>query len=424
MRENKVYNTTLAFISIGLALAIAKFFQETLYLMSYFMEKDFNTSSSILYQSAKYQPLGVAFGYVTTAFFVDKFGVKRILSLTMLLLCLTLLGFSYNTSLANLLFYRIYIGFCIGTIYNCSFGGLTVIFNDQELPKKTSLLYIFAFVSTVIGPQLLTISESYITWRTLLICISLLTLTTSYLTFKYFPTKTESITNYLAQVKTLIHNKTFCMMIIVSTLCMGGFYGFITLLINNLQHFNVPTDAAKFIVADIQFIGRLILLCVTLVATIKLTKQIVNHVLKAALFVMGIASIGLLLLLITKGSVFGNNLPQIIALSINKAHVFTSVLSSVSGLWLFWLYASLIGFAQPANKSKALGIAGKRMSGTAQAIIGFSLSVGEFIFAIITPYHWPYGSYIFLIFTFLSSIFITFRLNSTTHIISSSSTSP
>ena len=131
---------TQAFVSIALALALSKFLQESLYVMSYFMEKDFGISASLIYETAKYQPLGVACRYITTAFFVDRFGIKKMLAGSMLALSIALLGFSQNHNFSMLLCYRMLIGMCIGCIYNCSFGALPIIFNNEELPRKLPLL--------------------------------------------------------------------------------------------------------------------------------------------------------------------------------------------------------------------------------------------------------------------------------------------
>lgn len=403
-------NSMKAFFAIGIPLALAKFFQETLYVMSYFMEKDFGVSSAIIYQTAKYQPLGVAIGYLATAFLVDQFGIKKILSFNMIFMGIALLGFSQNHNFEMLLFYRISLGVFIGTIYNCSFGALPVIFDTHELPKKTSILYMFAFLSAMVAPQILTITEPWFTWRTLMMVSMVVTVISGLAVAKYFPQKTQPISyqQYTHQVKKLLQNKVFLLMVTVSTLCMGGFYGFVALFVNNLQHLGIGSDISKFIVTDMQFIGRVILFTVTTISSVKLTQKAIPGVLKTALTVMGLAAIMLSTLLFFRGSLFGDTglIDQLVNLATNRMHVFSALLSMFSGIWLFWIYAGLIGVAQPANKAKALSIAGRSMSGSAQAIIGFSLSIGEFIFAILASYRWPMGAYSFLIFTAIAAFVV------------------
>lgn len=404
------FQRTKAFISVGIPLALAKFFQETLYVMSYFMEKDFGVSSALIYETAKYQPLGVAAGYIATAFLVDQLGIKKILTVNMALMAITLIGFIINQRFEMLLFYRLTLGIWIGTIYNCSFGALPVIFETHELPKKTASLYTFAFLSSMLGPVTLTVTEAWFSWRILLAMFVGICLLSSLSVAKYFPQKTDPTTfsQYAQQIKKLIRNRTFLLMIIVSTLCMGGFYGFVALFMKNLEHLGISSAISKFIVADMQFVSRIILLVIIGISSVKLTPKAVPTTLKAALAVMAVAAAGLFSMLLLTGSLFGKTglIASLIEIASKRVHVFTTLLGTFSGVWLFWIYAGLIGIAQPANKSKALSIAGKSMSGSAQAIIGFCLSVGEFIFAIMASYQWPYGAYSFLLFTVFAALIV------------------
>ena len=72
-------------------------------------------------------------------------------------------------------------------------------------------------------------------------------------------------------------------------------------------------------------------------------------------------------------------------------------------MYLFWVYAALIGAAQPANKSKALSIAGKDMSGFCAGNFGFAYLLVN-LFSPFWPLSaWPFGAYSFLMFIVLAA---------------------
>lgn len=407
-----------AFIALCIPLVLAKFWQETVYIMSYVLEKDFGVSATAILGTAPIQPFGVAIGYITTAFFVDKFGVKKMLSAGLIIMSAFILLFSQTSSVDSLYIYRFCIGFIIGLIYNCSFGALPIIFDSHELPKKTSVLYMFAFASTLLSPQLLTLSESFFSWRILLLIIMALTIFSAIFLLAFFPqheNKTNAST-YFKNCFMLIKNRTFLLMAIVSTLCMGGFYGFVNIFIQNLQQLNANGTTAKFIIADMQFVGRLIIFCVTTWSGYKLTQQNIPTFLKYCLSGMALVAGGLLLSLHYTNSLFFNTtmIESVIEQASHTKHIWNLMLPAISGAWLFWIYAGFMGIAQPANKSKALSIAGKNLGGTAQALLGFCLSIGEVFFVKAATYSWPTGASMFLLFIILASFIVITFLKSET----------
>jgi len=407
-----------AFVVAAIPLILAKFWQETLYLMSYFLENDLLTPASQILETAKYQPLGVATGYIFTAILVDKIGIRKTLSVGLALMSFIIMFFSQTTSFQMLFAYRFLLGVFIGLIYNCSFGALSIIFEDHELPKKTSLLYMCAFASTMLSPVILRSTSFFFSWRILLLMITALNLITALCVLKFFPEKSKeltatSITEYLKNWAKLLRNSTFLLMAIVSTLCMGGFYGFVCIFSTNLSIVGSNTTAAKFIITDMQFIGRLLLFIVTTWSGYKLTQKNIPQYLQVCLILMMFASFSLLLILNSTGTLFASYYTMkkvLIEASLSKSVIFT-LLSNFSGVLFFWLYAALMGIAQPANKAKALSIAGKNLGGAAQAILGFSLSIGEFFFALIATKSWPHGANTFLIIIILAAFFVTLKLN-------------
>lgn len=378
--------------------------------MSYLLEKDFQVTTSAIYNASLYQPLGVAIGYLLTAYFVDKVGIKKVLSITMWLMSGLLYFFSVNTAFSHLMYIRLLLGILIGCVYNCCFGALPIIFCKEKLPKATSALYIFAFTAAMLGPVILV--HKSVSWRGVMLFMSVLTGVSGILSAVYFPHKRSDITpaQYMRNIKQLLSNRVFLMMIIVSTLCMGGFYGFVTLLINSLRHAGISSAGAKFIIKDVQFVSRAILLTVNIVCSMVLMPHMVTKALRIGLRIMGLSAVGLLLILISGYSPFAQLEPLQYCLARN-ASVFYPLLTTASGVWLFWLYAAFIGVVQPANKSRALTIAGRDAGGSAQAMIGCSLSVGEYIFAAITSVCWPIGGVCFLLFVIFAALYISSKLS-------------
>lgn len=407
---SQVFSKVKAFLPLCLALALSKFWQETVYMMSYFLEADLGISAQEIILTSKYQPLGVAIGYAASALVIDRIGIRKMLSASLLIMSIITVLFTQVSSIYMLYVYRLALGCCIAVVYASAFGGLSIIFSKEELPKKTSLLYMWAFGATVVSPRLLTDVHHFSNWKVVVFFILGLTLTSCLMIWKWFPQKVNNIdmSTYLKKVKSLLTHKLFMMMAVVSTLCMGGYYGFVTIFAKNLAINGVSTEVSKFVITDVQFISRLIIFVLTTWAGYRLTKDNVLKYLSVCLAGMCFVGIALFVMLWTGGTLLPASgvMTEIVEKASQSAHVFSNILYNYSGFMFFFLYAALMAVAQPANKSKALSIAGKDAGGVAQSMIGFCLSMGEVIFVIAAQSAWPAGSLGFFVFVGFATFFV------------------
>ncbi|MCA9747972.1 MAG: MFS transporter, partial [Romboutsia sp.] len=210
---------------------IAKFWQDTIILSINHLAQYTKLTQAVIKQSLFLSPVGLTIGSMIVGPLNDRFGPKKTFPVYLGIISILNIMFLYpcNATIFKIaLFLR---SLCLAGAINNVYVGISLMFKGDALPKATSILYMSLFGFGTIFPIAFLFFVKALSFKSLVLLNLILCLVVSVFLYIKLPEKNPIFIN-LKTFKTwldFIVNPKFLACSAVSMVCIGGFYGILSL---------------------------------------------------------------------------------------------------------------------------------------------------------------------------------------------------